>query len=106
MDLARRLRERSIALWSLVHRENATFLPAHRESGQWAAHSAAHWLGGLPMHWMADWHTSHPLLVNSACAVVVVAETGAAGSPPCCRPRARILGFDGCYHGTVVTMMR
>jgi glutamate-1-semialdehyde 2,1-aminomutase len=160
------------ALRKLVARERETFLTNHAESARLARLSAGHWLNGVPMHWMRDWNTPHPLFVASARGVELVdvdgnhyvdfclgdsgamfghspvpiaralAESGSAGIT-CMLPagrvarvgeklsrlfglpfwqmtqtatdanrsalrwaraitgRARILVFDGCYHGTV-----
>jgi glutamate-1-semialdehyde 2,1-aminomutase len=160
------------ALRKLTARERDSFLTNHAESARLAKLSAAHWLNGVPMHWMRDWSTPHPLFVKSARGVELVdvdgnryldfcfgdtgamfghsppaiaralAETGADGIT-CMLPaervarvgeklarmfglpfwqmtqtatdanrgvlrwaraitgRARVLVFDGCYHGTV-----
>jgi glutamate-1-semialdehyde 2,1-aminomutase len=172
MNYARRPGIDSAALRKLGEREEASFLATHRESARLAGASAAHWLGGVPMHWMRDWNTPHPLFVRRASGVEVedvdgnvyvdfclgdtgamfghsppaiakvLAETGAQGIT-CMLPaervarvgeklanlfglpfwqvtqtatdanraalrwaraitgRARVLAFDGCYHGTV-----
>ena len=172
MNYARRPGIDSAALRRLGEREEASFLATHRESARLAGASAAHWLGGVPMHWMRDWSTPHPLFVRRASGVEVedvdgnvyidfcLGDTGAmfGHSPPaiakalaevgaqgitCMLPaervalvgeklaklfglpfwqvtqtatdanraalrwaraitgRARVLAFDGCYHGTV-----
>ncbi len=172
MNYARRPGIDSAALRTLGEREQASFLATHRESARLAGASAAHWLGGVPMHWMRDWSTPHPLFVRRASGVEVedvdgnvyidfcLGDTGAmfGHSPPaiakalaeagaqgitCMLPaervarvgeklanlfglpfwqvtqtatdanraalrwaraitgRARVLAFDGCYHGTV-----
>jgi glutamate-1-semialdehyde 2,1-aminomutase len=172
MNYARRPGIDSVALRKLVAREVETFATTHRESARLSEASAAHWLNGVPMHWMRDWSTPHPLFVRSARGVDLedvdgnhyidfcfgdtgamfghsppaiaraLAETGAAGITsmlPAERVarvgeklaqmfglpfwqvtqtatdanraslrwaraitgRARILVFDGCYHGTV-----
>jgi glutamate-1-semialdehyde 2,1-aminomutase len=54
------------ALLALARRERESFLETHRESGKLAARSSAHWLNGVPMHWMRDWGTPHALFVRSA----------------------------------------
>ncbi len=172
MNYARRPGIDSVALRRLTERENESFLTTHRESARLAAASAAHWLNGVPMHWMRDWNTPHPLFVRRARGVEVedvdgntyldfcFGDTGAMfghAPPPIARAlaasgvegitsmlpaervarvgeklahlfglpfwqmtqtasdanravlrwaraitgRARILCFDGCYHGTV-----
>ena len=71
MNYARRLGIDSVALQRLLARENESFLTTHRESARLANASAAHWLDGVPMHWMRDWNTPHPLFVRSARGVEV-----------------------------------
>ncbi len=172
MTYARRPGINGDALGKLVARERESFLATHVESARLAKLSAEHWLNGVPMHWMRDWSTPHPLFVSSARGVELVdvdgnryidfcfgdtgamfghsppaiaralAETGAAGIT-CMLPaervarvgeklsrlfglpfwqmtqtatdanrnvlrwaraitgKARVLVFDGCYHGTV-----
>ncbi|MEO8061549.1 MAG: transaminase [Pseudomonadota bacterium] len=172
MNYARRPGIDSEALSRLAARERESFVTNHAESARLARASAAHWLNGVPMHWMRDWSTPHPMFVRRANGVDVedvdgnhyidfcfgdtgsmfghsppaiaraLAETGAAGITsmlPAERVarvgeklaalfglpfwqmtqtasdanravlrwaravtgRARILVFDGCYHGTV-----
>jgi glutamate-1-semialdehyde 2,1-aminomutase len=172
VNYARRPGIDSEALRAVEHRERAAFAKNHIESARLAQTSAAHWLNGVPMHWMRDWNTPHPLFVRRAQGVEVedvdgntyvdfclgdtgamfghsppaiaraLAETGATGITsmlPAERVarigeklaamfglpywqmtqtatdakraalrwaravtgRARILVFDGCYHGTV-----
>ena len=172
MNYARRPGINGEALGRVEQRERAAFIANHAESARLARSSAAHWLNGVPMHWMRDWSTPHPLFVRRAQGVEVedvdgntyvdfcfgdtgamfghsppaiaraLAETGAAGITsmlPAERVarvgeklaamfglpfwqmtqtatdanraalrwaravtgRARILVFDGCYHGTV-----
>jgi glutamate-1-semialdehyde 2,1-aminomutase len=172
VNYARRPGIDSQALDRLAARERETFAATHAESARLAQLSAAHWLNGVPMHWMRDWSTPHPLFVRRATGVHVedvdgnhyidfcfgdtgsmfghsppaiaraLAETGATGITsmlPAERVarvgeklaalfglpfwqmtqsatdanravlrwaraitgRARILVFDGCYHGTV-----
>jgi len=172
VNYARRPGIDSKALQAVDARERAAFTTNHAESARLARASAQHWLNGVPMHWMRDWSTPHPLFVRRACGVEVedvdgnayvdfcfgdtgamfghspppiaraLAETGAAGITsmlPAERVarvgeklartfglpfwqmtqtatdanraalrwaraitgRARILVFDGCYHGTV-----
>jgi glutamate-1-semialdehyde 2,1-aminomutase len=47
-------------------REAARFVGANPRSATLAAAAAPHWLNGVPMHWMADWGTPHPLSVRAA----------------------------------------
>src|SRR5262245_13291657 len=71
MNYARRPGIDSGGLRKLTAREDASFLATHRESARLAAASAAHWLNGVPMHWMRDWNTPHPLFVKRARGVEV-----------------------------------
>lgn len=66
MNQARRAGIDSAALRPLGERERATFVATHPESARLARASAAHWLNGVPMHWMRDWSTPHPLFVCRA----------------------------------------
>jgi len=106
MNYARRPGIDSEALSRLVARETDSFRATHRESARLAQSSAAHWLGGVPMHWMRDWNTPHPLFVRRALGVDVedvdgncyidfcLGDTGAmfGHSPP---PIARALAGAG-----------
>lgn len=53
-------------LEELAAREAARYLESHPASAALAALARAHWLNGVPMHWMADWGTPHPLFVREA----------------------------------------
>jgi glutamate-1-semialdehyde 2,1-aminomutase len=63
---ARQSRIDAEALRRLAARERERFLASHAGSARLAARSDAHWLGGVPMHWMRDWGTPHPLFVREA----------------------------------------
>jgi glutamate-1-semialdehyde 2,1-aminomutase len=64
------------ALRKLEARERESFLASHSESARLASASAEHWLNGVPMHWMRDWSTPHPLFVQSASGVELVDVDG------------------------------
>jgi glutamate-1-semialdehyde 2,1-aminomutase len=95
-------------LGRLVSRERESFAATHAESARLAARSAAHWLNGVPMHWMRDWNTPHPLFVRHASGVELTdvdgnryidfcfGDTGAmfGHSPP---PIARALAETGAH---------
>jgi glutamate-1-semialdehyde 2,1-aminomutase len=66
VNYARRPGIDSSALRGLLAREQESFLVTHRESARLAQAGAAHWLNGVPMHWMRDWNTPHPLFVEHA----------------------------------------
>ncbi len=106
MNYARRPGIDGEALRRLVARERDSFVATHAESARLAAQSAEHWLNGVPMHWMRDWGTPHPLFVRSAQGVELIdvdgnryidfcfGDTGAmfGHSPP---PIARALAETG-----------
>ena len=50
----------------LLEREREAFAARCPRSRALAARGAPHWLGGVPMHWMADWGTPFPLHVAAA----------------------------------------
>jgi len=53
--------------WSrLVERERQQFIDRRTRSRQLAERAQAHWLFGVPMHWMADWGTPFPLSFSAA----------------------------------------
>jgi glutamate-1-semialdehyde 2,1-aminomutase len=56
----------SAALERMQRRETATFLAEHPRSRQLAAQTEAHFLYGVPLHWMQDWATPVPLFVREA----------------------------------------
>jgi len=51
---------------SLAAGETARFAAEHPVSAAHAGRLAAHWLNGVPMHWMHDWGTPFPLIVREA----------------------------------------
>jgi glutamate-1-semialdehyde 2,1-aminomutase len=55
----------------LLERERARFLQAHPACVAEARRSAAHWLNGVPMHWMTDWSLPVPVVVQSAQGAVL-----------------------------------
>ncbi|WP_184333807.1 aspartate aminotransferase family protein [Povalibacter uvarum] len=55
----------------LLERERARFLQAHPSCVAEARRSAAHWLNGVPMHWMTDWSLPVPVVVQSAQGAVL-----------------------------------
>ena len=113
MNYARRPGIDSVALGKLVAREQQAFLTTHRESARLAQASAEHWLNGVPMHWMRDWSTPHPLFVRRAVGAEIedvdghhyvdfcFGDTGAmfGHSPP---PIARALAQAGAEGITVM----
>lgn len=51
---------------ALIRDEAERFLQAHPRSVTLARDSAAHWRGGVPMHWMADWASPSPIFAVEA----------------------------------------
>jgi glutamate-1-semialdehyde 2,1-aminomutase len=66
MNYARRPGIDSEALRRLADRESERFTATHSGSARLASLSAEHWLNGVPMHWMRDWNTPHPLFIARA----------------------------------------
>lgn len=51
---------------AILQVEKARFISSHPTSVQLATQSRAHFLYGVPMHWMNDWGTPAPLFIQSA----------------------------------------
>ena len=51
---------------ALLARERTRFAERTPKSKDLADKTAAHWLNGVPMHWMVDWGTPYPLFVTDA----------------------------------------
>jgi len=56
-----------------------------------AARTARHWLDGVPMHWMSDWGTPHPLFVDHASGATLVDVDGHAYADFCLGDSGAIL---------------
>lgn len=56
--------------------ERQVFITRHPRSRDLAARAAAHWLSGVPMHWMADWGTPFPLFVAAASGATLTDADG------------------------------
>ncbi len=63
---------------ALLHRERAHFAERTPASKALADRTAAHWMNGVPMHWMVDWGTPYPLFVASAEGVALTDADGHA----------------------------
>jgi glutamate-1-semialdehyde 2,1-aminomutase len=50
----------------LIARETHAFIAAHPKSAAQASALSQHWLSGAPMHWMRDWATPFPIVVEDA----------------------------------------
>ncbi len=51
---------------ALTARETQAFIASHPKSAGQASALAQHWLSGAPMHWMRDWATPFPIVVEDA----------------------------------------
>ena len=54
------------AIESLLAQERSRFVEAHPRSGALAKRGTAHWLQGVPLHWMSDWGTPFPVHLAAA----------------------------------------
>lgn len=61
---------------TIIERERAFFAERAPRSAEFAGRAAAHWLSGVPMHWMADWGTPFPLFVAKAQGVTLTDADG------------------------------
>ncbi len=50
----------------LIARETQAFVAAHPKSAAQAQALQQHWLSGAPMHWMRDWASPFPIVVEDA----------------------------------------
>jgi glutamate-1-semialdehyde 2,1-aminomutase len=57
------------AIEGMLTREANLFLQRNPESEALGRRAAAHWLRGVPMHWMVDWGTPFPLFIAKASGV-------------------------------------
>jgi glutamate-1-semialdehyde 2,1-aminomutase len=64
------------ALSRLLESERDAFVASRPRSRDLAERSRAHWLSGVPMHWMADWGTPYPLFVAQAEGVTLTDVDG------------------------------
>jgi glutamate-1-semialdehyde 2,1-aminomutase len=53
-------------LAALIARETERFVTTHPKCAAQAGALAAHWLSGAPMHWMRDWASPFPIVVEDA----------------------------------------
>lgn len=63
---------------ALLARERTHFAERTPKSKALAERTAAHWLNGVPMHWMVDWGTPYPLFVAEARGVALTDADGHA----------------------------
>jgi glutamate-1-semialdehyde 2,1-aminomutase len=61
---------------AMMAAERARFTADNPRSRVLAAESAAHWLHGVPLHWMVDWGTPFPLFIERAHGVTLTDADG------------------------------
>lgn len=61
---------------AMLQSERARFEERNPCSGALAQRTAAHWLQGVPMHWMVDWGTPFPLFIETAQGVTLTDADG------------------------------
>ncbi len=54
------------AIAAMLQREKNLFVQRNPQSEKLSGEAAKHWLRGVPMHWMVDWETPHPLFLEKA----------------------------------------
>jgi glutamate-1-semialdehyde 2,1-aminomutase len=64
------------AIDALLERERQRFQREHPASARAHAANEAHWLHGVPMHWMHDWGTPFPIVVREARGAEIVDVDG------------------------------
>ncbi len=76
----------------LLAEEAQRFIATHPESARLGSAARRHWLNGVPMHWMADWGTPHPLFVREAAGAALIDVDGCEYADFC-------LGDSGALFG-------
>ena len=66
------------AVGAMLDRERTLFVKRNPRSAELAKRAADHWLGGVPMFWMADWATPFPLFIRKAQGVALTDADGNA----------------------------
>ena len=61
---------------ALLARERERYAARTPKSKALSDRTAAHWLNGVPMHWMVDWGTPYPLFVSEATGVTLTDADG------------------------------
>ncbi len=61
-----------MAIAAMLKREKSHFITRTPKSKALSDTASKNWLRGVPMHWMVDWGTPHPLFVKSAQGVDLV----------------------------------
>ncbi|MFO1410343.1 MAG: transaminase [Steroidobacteraceae bacterium] len=79
-------------LGGMAQRERERYARERPRSAELAAASRAHWLHGVPLHWMQDWGTPFPLFVREARGARLLDADGHAYADFC-------LGDSGALFG-------
>lgn len=61
---------------AMLAAERAAFAARNPRSAELAQRASAHWLRGVPLHWMVDWGTPFPLFVTEASGVSLTDADG------------------------------
>jgi len=64
------------AVDAMLARERALFIQRNPRSKELAEKTAHHWLGGVPMMWMAEWATPYPLFIDTAQGITLTDADG------------------------------
>lgn len=82
------------SLSALLAEESHRFRQLRPNSAALAGRAAAHWPGSVPMHWMGDWDTPHPLFVRRAAGIRVEDVDGLAYRDFCLGDTAAMFGHS------------
>ncbi len=82
------------ALRELAARERQRFSERHPQCAALAQASAAHFLYGVPMHWMRDWGTPSPLFVKEAIGARLTCADAHSHSDFCLADTAAMFGHS------------
>ena len=82
------------SLSRLLESERAAFVARRPRSRELASRSAPHWLSGVPMHWMTDWGTPHPLFVAHAAGVTLTDVDGLSYTDFCLGDTGSMFGHS------------
>jgi len=83
-----------LAPGALLARERQRFARAHPRCSELARSGGPFFLYGVPLHWMADWATPHPLFVESARGARLVCADGIEHSDFCLADTAAMFGHS------------
>ena len=84
----------ALAPGALLARERQHFARAHPRCSELARSGEPYFLYGVPLHWMADWSTPHPLFVERARGARLVCADGIEHSDFCLADTAAMFGHS------------